>query len=184
MSTRVLGAIMAGGRSRRFGSDKADAGWNGKTLLAHCIAKLAPQVEQLVVCGRIVSGFECLADRPEANIGPLGALCAALHHAARHGFAAVLSVPVDVHPLPDELRVMMIGTEPAVLEEQTAIGWWPAALAGSLDRHISDGARSLESWIIVTRARRLPDAALGMLNINRPGDLEQLGHICSGEFGA
>ena len=32
---RVLGAILAGGQSRRFGSDKASASLDGKSLLDH-----------------------------------------------------------------------------------------------------------------------------------------------------
>lgn len=49
---RLLGAILAGGRSRRFGTDKAVAQWNGAPLLAHCVAALSPQVDHVVLCGR------------------------------------------------------------------------------------------------------------------------------------
>lgn len=173
-TVRVLGAILAGGQSRRFGTDKANARWNGEPLITHCVAKLSPQVDGLVICGRSFDGIVSLTDRPGPGLGPLSAINAALHYAAAHDFQALLSVPVDVHPLPDTLRVMLCGAGPGVLDRQTAIGWWPIALAPDLDAHIAQGSRSLESWIEVTRCRRVPDAALALVNINRPEDLELL----------
>lgn len=47
---RMLGAILAGGRSTRFGSDKAMAMLpDGRTLMDHAIATLRPHVAQIVV---------------------------------------------------------------------------------------------------------------------------------------
>ncbi|MBP2276316.1 MULTISPECIES: formate dehydrogenase accessory sulfurtransferase FdhD [Sphingomonas] len=171
---RALGAILAGGQSRRFGTDKALAEWNGAPLLAHCAAALSPQVDHVVLCGRVWDGLESVADRPEPGLGPLGALNAALHYAAVHGYDAVLTVPVDVHPLPTTLRRLLEGAGAAVLDRQTAIGWWPTSLAIRLDTHIATGARSLESWIALTDARRIDDTELGLVNINRPDDLAHL----------
>lgn len=173
-AVRVFGAIMAGGRSRRFGTDKADALWNGATLIARCAAALAPQVDALAICGRSWNALECLSDRPAPGLGPLGAINAALHHAAARGFGAVLAVPVDVHPLPDTLRALLEGDRPAVFDRQTAIGWWPVGLAARLDAHIASGARSIESWVTVAQCRRIDDAALALVNVNRPEDLERL----------
>lgn len=171
---RLLGAILAGGRSRRFGTDKAVAQWNGAPLLAHCVAALSPQVDHVVLCGREWEGLERVADRPEPGLGPLGALNAALHYGARHVYDAVLTVPVDVHPLPTTLRRLLEGEDAAVLNRQTAIGWWPTALAARLDAHIAAGGRSLESWIALAGSRRVDDSNLDLVNINRPDDLSQL----------
>ena len=165
---------MSGGRSTRFGTDKCAATWMGKPLIAHSVAALAPQVDEVVICGRSWNGLLDLEDRPGPGLGPLGAISAAVHHAAAQGFVAVISVPVDVHPLPDGLRALLEGEGAAVLDRQTAIGWWPADVARVLDAHIAAGGRSLESWISATGARRVNDAALGLVNVNRPGDLETL----------
>ena len=48
----ILGAVIAGGRSTRFGSDKALALIGGERLIDRTIAALDPQVDRLVVCGR------------------------------------------------------------------------------------------------------------------------------------
>ena len=97
MSTQiVLGAVLAGGRSSRFGSDKALALLNGRTLLDHAIAAISPHIGQVVVCGRAGG----LADRPQRDMGPLGGLNAALHHAVDHGFAGVLTTGCDMPVYP------------------------------------------------------------------------------------
>ena len=67
-----IGAILAGGRSERFGSDKAEARLDGRRLIDWVADALAPQVTQIVFCGRDEPGRHCLADRPESGIGPLG----------------------------------------------------------------------------------------------------------------
>ena len=71
MDERLLGAIVAGGRSRRFGSDKARATVEGRTLFDHVVGALSPQVADIVLCGRDWPGFDSLDDRPEPGLGPL-----------------------------------------------------------------------------------------------------------------
>ena len=48
----ILGAILAGGQARRFGSDKAQALWRGRRLIDHVADALGSQTTALVVCGR------------------------------------------------------------------------------------------------------------------------------------
>jgi hypothetical protein len=72
--SRTLGAILAGGRSRRFGSDKALARLGGERLIDRAAAALRPQVDRLIVCGRVMPAMVCVADRPSPDLGPLGGL--------------------------------------------------------------------------------------------------------------
>ena len=168
---RVLGAILAGGKSRRFGSDKALAEHEGRCLIAHCVEALRGQVDDLVVCGREWPGLVSLPDRPVADAGPLGGLNAALHIP---GFDAVLCVPVDVHPLPTDLRAMLEGDDARVLASQHAIGFWPTRLGAALDAHLERGHRAIGGWIAHTGAIRVPDAELALVNINTRADLSML----------
>lgn len=168
---RVLGAILAGGKSRRFGSDKALAVHEGSCLIAHCVEALRGQVDDLVVCGREWPGLASLPDRPGADAGPLGGLNAALHYS---GFDAVLCVPVDVHPLPGNLRAMLEGSEARVLASQHAIGFWPTRLGPALDAHLERGHRAIGGWIAHSGAIRVSDEELGLVNINTRADLSAL----------
>lgn len=171
---RVLGAILAGGRSRRFGSDKALAVYGTRCLIEHAVDALRAQTDSLVVCGRDWRHTVSLSDRPAADAGPLGGLNAALHHAAANGFDAVLCIPLDVHPLPGDLRRLLEGEEARVLASQHAIGFWPVRLAPALDAHLAEGRRAIGSWIARTNAIRVPDAHLALTNINTRTDLSML----------
>ncbi len=167
---RILGAILAGGQSRRFGSDKALANMDGKPMLARAIEALRPQVDQMAICGRTWPGLPSIGDRPEGRIGPLAGLNAALHHAADHGLAGVLCIPVDVLPLPTDLRARLVGDTAAVFMQQHAIGYWPVSLGALLDDYIAEGRRRIDGWIDLAGARRVEEPFL-MRNINRPEDM-------------
>lgn len=167
---RILGAVVAGGRSSRFGTDKALALIDGTSMIERAIAALRPQTDALVVCGREWSGLETLPDRPLGGLGPLAGLNAALHHAQERGYDAVLAIPLDVHPLPPDMVERLSGEGPAVFEEQHAIGFWPATFSTALDAYLADGRRSIRGWIEVAGARRETEP-VSMRNINRPEDL-------------
>ncbi|WP_370173173.1 molybdenum cofactor guanylyltransferase [Sphingobium abikonense] len=167
----VLGAVLAGGRSSRFGSDKALAMLNGCTLLDHAIAALSPHVSQVVVCGRAGG----LADRPRPDLGPLGGLNAALHHAIDHGIAGVLTTGCDMPVYPAQLPALLIGPRAAVVEGQPLLGWWPATLAPMLDAHLAgENSRSIRGWLEAASGRMVTLEDIALPNINRPQDLAAL----------
>jgi molybdopterin-guanine dinucleotide biosynthesis protein A len=168
--TSILGAILAGGQARRFGSDKAQARYNGWRLIDLVYDHLSVQCDAIVVCGREEEGFTCIPDRPEAGLGPLGGLNAALNHARGSGFAHVLSVGVDVPNLPPDLAQILAGEGAAIVQSQPVVGLWPADLADTLDAFLSGGGRSLYRFADHVHARQIGfDPPL--LNVNTPSDL-------------
>lgn len=168
---KLLGAILCGGRSLRFGSDKALALVDGMTLIDHVRRCLAPQVDGLLYCGREIAEEPCVPDRPRPDLGPLGGINAALHYAAAQGYDAVISVPCDTPALPDDLVARLTGPLPAYLERMPVIGFWPATLASLLDRHIEeDTRRSMKEWARHVRAQAVTLDA-DIRNVNRPEDL-------------
>jgi molybdopterin-guanine dinucleotide biosynthesis protein A len=172
--TRILGAVLAGGRSRRFGSDKALAMLGGMTLIEHAIAALAPQVDAMLVCGRSIDGMTSVADRPAPDLGPLGGVNAALCHAAANSFEAVVTIPCDMPLLPADLvaRLRRAGAA-SFVAGMPVMGLWPASLAGLLDALlVEDGDRSMRGW--AARAGALPVAVEGLVNVNTPADLRRL----------
>ncbi|WP_340317553.1 molybdenum cofactor guanylyltransferase [Rhizorhabdus argentea] len=175
MSRRLLGAVLAGGRSSRFGSDKAEALWQGKPLVEHALDALRPLVDDLVLCGRPYGGGAlAIPDRPAAGMGPLAGLNAALHHAATHGFAAVLCVGCDTPLLPEALldRLRM-SSGPSYVARLPVIGYWPAALAPQLEVFLSeDRKHAVRAWAASVGADAIDWPALP--NINEPADIGAL----------
>lgn len=164
----ILGAVLAGGAARRFGSDKAQAQLDGRALIDHVIERLVPQCDALVVVGRVHGWWPSLDDRPQGSEGPLAALNAALHHGAAEGFDAVLSAPCDMPDLPADL-IQLLGEGPAVLADHPIVGVWPVSLAPLLDQWLASGERAVRGFADHVVARRI--AAPPLRNINRPEDL-------------
>lgn len=168
---RRLGAIIAGGQSQRFGSDKAMAMIDGRPMIDHVIAALRPQVDELVICGRAWPGLSSLADYPVQGFGPLGGLCAALDHAARGDFEAVLTAPVDVLPVPANLGDLLSGESAAVFERQYLIGYWPVRYRDALLAHIGEGGRrAFRAWLDTIEVRYAPEP-FAMHNVNFVEDM-------------
>jgi molybdenum cofactor guanylyltransferase len=171
---QILGAIIAGGRSSRFGSDKAHAVLDGRPLLDHVLVGLGAQTDAIVVCGRDVPGCVSLADRPRSDLGPLGGLAAALHYAAQRGFDGVLTSACDTPLVPADLAETLAGSRPAVIAGQPLFGYWPASLSVDLDDYLAAVAnRSVGAWAAWAGARRV--RYVGEIpNINTTADLMAL----------
>ncbi|MFD1034394.1 molybdenum cofactor guanylyltransferase [Sphingomonas hankookensis] len=172
--TRVLGAILGGGRSSRFGSDKALAMLDGEALIDRVAAALAPQVDALIVVGRNHPGLTAVADRPAPDLGPLGGIAGALHYAATKGFDRVLTVPCDAPFLPDDLRQHLSVAGPATfLDSLPVIGWWPATAASALDQLLAEGgSRSVRAF--ADRIGAVGIAGATIANVNTPDDLVRI----------
>lgn len=168
----ILGAILAGGRSRRFGSDKAVALLDGASLIDRVVAALAPQTDGIVLCGRASAEIAWVSDRPHADLGPLGGLAAALRHAFDNGYDLVASVPCDTPVLPADL-VARLAPAPGFVAAMPVIGLWPAALSVALDEHLATAAdRSMRLWI--ARIGAIAVTIDGLANVNTVADLDRL----------
>lgn len=166
----ILGAIFAGGQSRRYGSDKALAAIDGIAMLDRIAAQLAPQCDALVVVGREWPGLDSVADLPHAGLGPLGALAGALHHALEAGHEQVLTTGCDLPDIPADL-VERLQPAPAVLSGQPLLGLWNAAMAETLIAYLGETQdRSMRGWIEQVNARLVPPPC-ALVNINSPEDM-------------
>lgn len=169
-----LGAIIAGGQSKRFGSDKAMALLEGKPLMEHIIAGLQSQVDAIIICGRDWPGSQSIMDRPAANLGPLGGINAALYFAQQNGFETVFTMCCDVLPVPQFPHDLPKG-KAAFIADHYLFGIWPASLSSMLDAYlIEQPDRSMRAWIAAIAATELP-ATADYKNLNTAEDLAQYG---------
>ncbi len=167
----LLGAVLAGGQSRRFGSDKAMALFSGSPLIAHAVEALSGWCDHVVITGREEGPAPCLPDWPNADMGPLGGLAAALHYAADEGYAAVLSCGVDSPGLPENLPDLL-APAPACLASQPVIGLWPVSALAAIEAVLhGDGRHSMYAFAEALGARRI-DLREPLQNINFRSDIE------------
>ena len=104
---QVTAVILAGGRGTRMGgADKGLVSYQGQALIAHVIARLRPQVSQLIInANRNLAsyqafGYPVVSDNNADFDGPLAGMLAGLTAAATDW---VLTVPCDTPHLPTDL---------------------------------------------------------------------------------
>lgn len=166
----VLGLVLAGGQSTRFGSDKALAELAGQSLLARAVAALSQSCDAVVIAGRSEGPAPCIPDWPRAGMGPLGGIAAGLRHARDHGHTSVLSCGVDSAGLPDDL-LSLLSPAPAYLENQPVIGHWNVDAASIVEALLqSEGRHSMIAFATAANARGV-QSANAPANINTPADL-------------
>ena len=174
MKGRTLGAVIAGGLSSRFGSDKALAPIEGRAMIEHVVAALRPWVDELAICGRAHGEDRSLPDYPTTGLGPLAGFNAALRYAAAHGFESVITVPCDTPRIsPEIFEALRCHAGPAYLSDCPVMGIWPVDLTGPLNDFIAtDLRRSVRGWARLSGAAGLAIAA--PVNVNIAGDLALL----------
>ena len=181
----VTAAVLCGGRSTRFGADKALHVIGGRTLLERVLASLAPARERLLVGKPYrIEGVRFVPDLREGR-GPLGGLETALGAAASGWLAlAACDLPcltVDFWRLlcsrAREGRAVVVRGPQGRLEPLAAL--YPrGALAEArarLDGGLLDMQGLLRALPLVKVDRAEVEAACGrtvLSNVNRPDDLQ------------
>jgi molybdenum cofactor guanylyltransferase len=188
---RILGAIIAGGKSSRMGGqEKAFLELGGQTLISHIVQRLAPQVDEIIInangeAARFqLTGLAVVADQIASGGTPLAGLEAVLSHATEYGFDAVISVPSDTPFLPHDFVARLSGPNAAIAvsagQEHYLTGFWPSSLAADLRDEITQkGLRRMQDWVRICGARKVEwDAAPfdPFFNINTREDLALAKH--------
>lgn len=179
--------ILAGGASRRFGSNKAFAELHSKPLLAHVIDRIRPQTSGPIIINsndlECYQGFglKVIADDDWSGTGPLAGVYAAISWARHSGLDQVVTVAVDQPFLPHSYIATLLQTgAPAIA---TSLGrlhpvnalWSPHHLS-ALDGYLRSGNRSVLGWAEKTEARivEFPESSEMVdpfLNVNTTDDL-------------
>jgi molybdenum cofactor guanylyltransferase len=184
---KVLGVIIAGGKSSRMGQEKALMVWHGQPLIAHVAERLGPQVETLAInangdAQRFDSlGLPVFPDELRDIRTPLAGLHAALRWAAAASFDAVLTVPCDGPFLPEDLRLRLEALAPAIAtsagQKHYLTGLWPVALRATLEKALGQGQRRVQDFVAASAAN-VVEWPVGRVdpfaNINTPEDFNRL----------
>lgn len=164
MTRTIAGIVLAGGRSRRMGRDKAQLPYNGKPLIDHMINCLKQVPVDNVLISGDVPGYDGIPDR-QPDGGPARALADIITgDSAYDGF---LIVPVDMPALgPEPLRLLLERPEGACYQNYPLPAYIPAC-------RIEDEVDSMRDMLDTVGVRQLDlseDFADRMINVNTPDD--------------
>jgi molybdopterin-guanine dinucleotide biosynthesis protein A len=201
-SGALVGVVLAGGEGKRMGAGplKPLRRLAGRPMVAHVVARLRPQVMDLVVVANAPdAAFRALkvpvipdppdiqraAKREGRKLGPLAGILAGMEWArAHHPHAGwILTAPADVPFLPLDLTVRLCGhmhvPEPDVLmvrhgkRREHTIAVWSVKLAADLRRAVlEEGVRRVDEFAGRYSFAELvwPGGAAPFLNVNTPAE--------------
>lgn len=182
--------ILAGGKSKRFGSDKARVLFGGVPLICRCADVLEPVTESIKVVAATAGAYQDLGlttigDR-HPGLGPLGGLDTAVSDRLTHdGEGWLLLAACDLAQPDVGLAQRLIehirpDTDAVVYKGQR---WEPlfalyhSSIQAAVRDQINSGQRAM--WRLIERSRHvavsLPDGLTGITQINTPDELERLG---------
>lgn len=182
--------ILAGGASRRMGTDKALLTLDGKTLLARVVAVMARVAGEILVVGapprHVPEGVRYMPDDLPGS-GPLGGILTGLRR-ARQQYAVVAAC--DMPFLQPALLRFLLGSAPgyeAVIPRfqgraHPTLGVYSRETIEVIERRLAQGERSivgmLESihvrWLDEASILRIDPSGKSFRNVNTPSEWEAI----------
>ena len=188
MRSRCSLVILAGGRSRRMGYDKATLPAGDGTLIEHLARRLAPVVTETIIAGGSprppFEGAHVVPDH-QPGLGPLAGMLAGLTAAKeRHVWVVGCDLP-DVEPALGALLCALAGDYEAIVprldhEPEGVCALYVRELTPRIEALLEAGQRSIKSLLASSRVRYVEPDELRAVdpdlrsfrNINTPADYE------------
>jgi molybdopterin-guanine dinucleotide biosynthesis protein A len=191
----VVGVLLAGGLARRMGGgDKSLVELGGRSLMAHAIERLRPQVGAMVISANgpparfARFGLPVVADPVPGQPGPLAGMLAGLvwARANRPGATHIATVATDTPFFPLDLVARLqeaAGDGAAVATSDgrvhSVFGLFPVRAEAALAKFVAGGGSlAVRDWLVRIGAVEVAfppgaDRRDPFFNINTPADLEE-----------
>ncbi len=186
-NSSVTGLVLAGGRSTRFGSDKARHAWQGRPLIDHAVSALREVADPVLIGAGChahpyeVAGARTIRDR-FAQCGPLGGLHAGLSHASSPWVLVVAcDMPAVTPPLLrgilSEIRSglsCVVSRTPAG-RLQPLCAAYSVSLLPLVESQLRSGQLAMHALVHAAKSVRYRDVAPELVvNVNSTRDLAKL----------
>ena len=164
IENNILGIILAGGKSSRFGEDKSIAKLGDKTLLDHTINKIEKEFTEILVISNNKefnfknNNIHVVEDCIEGQLGPLVGILTAMKWVKKNNknYKWIASFPCDT-PFFDmkfisELKIKIKETSKKLIflnsdkKRHNIFGLWSVDLIETLEEDIKNGLRKVEIW--------------------------------------
>ena len=194
IENNILGVILAGGKSSRFGSNKADAHLGDKTLLEHTISKVEKNFLEVLIVSNNESikinkkNVFLVKDFIKGQLGPLIGILSAMKWIEQNNkkYKWIATFPCDTPFFDDSIiekfKNCSISEDHLLFflnsrkKRHNIFGLWSLKLIDILEEDIrSNNFRKVELWADKIGVQKIEVNTEGFdkfLNINTLGDLE------------
>ena len=194
IENNILGVVLAGGKSKRFGDDKTTAKLGNKSLIDHTIEKIEKKFDEILIISNnekhisIKKNVFSTKDLIEGHLGPLVGVLSAMEWIKKHkkNYNWMATFPCDT-PFFDENLVDKIMNCPKHSSKKlffiksgnrrhNIFGLWSLELKETLLEDINNGHRKVEEWAnkVGSEIIEIDDKnEYNFLNINTKEDLEK-----------
>ena len=194
IENNILGIILAGGKSSRFGEDKSTAKLGNKTLLDHTVSKIENEFNEILVISnnkdfnfknnKIHLEEDCI----EGQLGPLVGILTAMKWITKNkkNYKWIASFPCDTPffdiKLISELKIKVKETSKKLIflnsnkKRHNIFGLWSMDLIEILEKDIKNSFRKVELWADKIGYENIninEEKFDRFLNINTKKDLEK-----------
>jgi len=157
----ILGVVLAGGKSKRFGQDKNDIKLGNKTLLDHTLHKIKSKFNKIIIVSNknLKKEYTIVKDCIDGQLGPLVGVLSAMKWIKKNNFSYswVATFPCDtpffnisiieefkkISKLNDNLLYFIKSKE----RRHNIFGLWSLKLIETLEKDIvKNNFRKVEEW--------------------------------------
>ena len=194
IENNILGIILAGGKSSRFGEDKSTAKLGNKTLLDHTVSKIENEFNEILVISNNKdfnfknNKIHIVEDCIEGQLGPLVGILTAMRWVIKNkkNYKWIASFPCDTPffdiKLISELKIKVKETSKKLIflnsnkKRHNIFGLWSLDLIEILEKDIKNSFRKVELWADKVGYENIninEEKFDRFLNINTKKDLEK-----------
>ena len=190
IENNILGVVLAGGKSKRFGEDKSKAKLNGKILLEHTLEKIKSKFKTIVIVSNNVNlkNHIIIKDCIDGQLGPLVGVLSAMKWIKEnnHSFKWIATFPCDTPFFSNSLIDKFIESTKSndsllyfaksEKKRHNIFGLWSLDLIEILEKDIKNNFRKVELWADKVGYENIninEEKFDRFLNINTKKDLEK-----------
>jgi molybdopterin-guanine dinucleotide biosynthesis protein A len=161
--SKILGVVLAGGKSLRFGEDKSQVKLNNKSLIDHILSEILTEFKELlIVCNNSIKfnkseKISIISDFKN-NLGPLGGVLTAMKWIKDNDkdYQWISTFPTDTPFFKNQIlkdfhdKINLKNGKLFFIKSNNTrhniFGLWSIDLADKLEKDLENGDRKVEDW--------------------------------------
>jgi molybdopterin-guanine dinucleotide biosynthesis protein A len=161
--SKILGVVLAGGKSLRFGEDKSQVKLNNKSLIDHILSEILTEFKELLIVSNNAIEFNkseniSIISDFKNNLGPLGGVLTAMKWIKDNNkdYQWISTFPTDTPFFKNQIlkdfhdKINLKNGKLFFIKSNNTrhniFGLWSIDLADKLEQDLENGDRKVEDW--------------------------------------